>query len=152
MARLGGPAEKVFQIGSIGIRRTALTPTSSQVSQSPEAKPISVRRGCKLDPGNSVCIAEARYGETEPEDEGPAVHADDPEAPWPVRKGGVVLRLYSHSLSLTMFLLFVLSFGLHAAGSAAKASEEAAWHGGGPVGLVENLGNAEFWFESFQNW
>ena len=51
-----------------------------------------------------------------------------------------------------MFLLFALSFGLHAAGSAAKASEEAAWHGEGPVGLIENLGNAEFWFESFQNW
>jgi len=93
-----------------------------------------------------------KLGEPEPEDEDPATHADDPKAPWPVRKGGVVLRLYAHSLSLTMFLLFVLSFGLHAAGSAAKASEEAAWHGDGPVGLVENLGNAEFWFESFQNW
>jgi hypothetical protein len=88
----------------------------------------------------------------EPEDEDLAAHADDPAAPWPVRKGGIVLRLYAHSLSITMFLLFVLSFGLHAAGSAAKASEEAAWHGGEPVGLVENLGNAEFWFESFQNW
>jgi hypothetical protein len=93
-----------------------------------------------------------RLGEPEPEDEDPAAHADDPEAPWPVRKGGVVLRLYAHSLSLTMFLLFALSFGLHATGSAAKASEEAAWHGEGAVGWVENLGNAEFWFESFQNW
>ena len=93
-----------------------------------------------------------KLGEPEPEDEDPAAHADDPKAPWPVRKGGIVLRLYAHSLSITMFLLFVLSFGLHAASSAAKASEEAAWHGDGPVGLVENLGNAEFWFESFQNW
>ena len=93
-----------------------------------------------------------KLGEPGPEDEDPAAHADDPEAPWPVRKGGIVLWLYAHSLSLTMFLLFALSFGLHAAGSASKASEEAAWHGEGPVGLVENLGNAEFWFESFQNW
>jgi hypothetical protein len=93
-----------------------------------------------------------KLGEPESEDEDPAAGAADPRAPWPVRKGGIVLRLYAHSLSITMFLLFALSFGLHAAASATKASEEAARHGEGPVGLVENLGNAEFWFESFQNW
>jgi hypothetical protein len=88
-----------------------------------------------------------KLDEPEPEDEDPAAHADDPKAPWPVRKGGIVLRL-----SITMLLLFVLSFLLHAAGSAWKASEEAARHGAPAVGLVENLGNAEFWFESLQNW
>jgi hypothetical protein len=44
------------------------------------------------------------------------------------------------------------SLALHAAGSAWRATEEAARHGGAAVGFVENLGNAEFWFESFQNW
>jgi hypothetical protein len=91
-------------------------------------------------------------GEPEPEDEWPGARRNDSETPWPVRRGGVVLWLYSHSLSTALFLLFALSFALHAVGSAWKASEEAARHGSGPVGLVEHLGSAEFWFESFQNW
>lgn len=72
--------------------------------------------------------------------------------PWPVRQGGVVLWLYAHSLSIVLFLLFAASLTVHAVGSAWKASEEAAWHGSAAVGIVQNLGNAEFWFESFQNW
>ena len=88
----------------------------------------------------------------EAEDEDPAAHVDDPEAPWPVRKGGVVLWLYAHSLSTALFLLFAASLLLHATGSAWQATEEAARHGNAAVGFVENLGNAEFWFESFQNW
>jgi hypothetical protein len=85
-------------------------------------------------------------------DEDPAAHVNDPDVPWPVRQGGVVLWLYAHSLSAALFLLFVASLALHAAGSAWRATEEAARHGGAAVGFVENLGNAEFWFESFQNW
>ena len=41
---------------------------------------------------------------------------------------------------------------LHAVGSVWKASEEAARYGHAPVSLLENIGNAQFWFESFQNW
>lgn len=76
----------------------------------------------------------------------------DTTAPWPVRQGGVVLWLYSHSLSTALFLLFAASLTLHALGSAWKASEEAAWHGSAAVGILQQLGKAEFWFESFQNW
>ena len=76
----------------------------------------------------------------------------DAAAPWPVRRGGFVLWLYSHSLSTALFLLFAVSLILHAVGSAWKSSEEAAWHGSAPVGMFQNLGNADFWFESFQNW
>ena len=86
------------------------------------------------------------------EDEAPQTQGDDPQAPWPVRRGGVVLRLYSHSLSAALFALFAVSMALHALGSAWKASEEAARHGGAAVGLLANLGNAAFWFESLQNW
>ena len=86
------------------------------------------------------------------EDENSAAHACNADAPWPVRKGGVALRLYSHSLSTALFLLFVVSFALHALGSAWQASEDAARHGNPPVGVMENLGGAEFWFELFQNW
>src|SRR5205085_531966 len=31
-------------------------------------------------------------------------------APWPVIKGGFILSVYKHSLSLALFILFVLSF------------------------------------------
>ena len=33
-----------------------------------------------------------------PQDEDPRKHADDPKAPWPVRRGGIVLVLYENSL------------------------------------------------------
>jgi hypothetical protein len=86
------------------------------------------------------------------EDEDLATHRRDADAPWPVRKGGVALRLYAHSLSTALFLLFVVSFALHALGSAWQASEEAIQHGNAEVDLMENVGGAEFWFESLQNW
>jgi hypothetical protein len=75
-----------------------------------------------------------------------------PDAPWPVRKGGVVLRIYQHSLSLTFLLLFMFSFALHAIGGARAYSEEQIAHGEPPVTVVEYLKGSRFWFESFQNW
>lgn len=41
-----------------------------------------------------------------------------PDAPWPARRGGWVLHLYEHSLSLAFFLLFGLAFLFHAVGGA----------------------------------
>ena len=38
--------------------------------------------------------------------------------PWPVRKGGVILKLYENSLSLTFLLLFLIAFSLHATAGA----------------------------------
>jgi hypothetical protein len=73
-------------------------------------------------------------------------------APWPVRRGGWVLKLYEYSLSLAFLLLFLLCFWLHAVGGARAYSEEQLAHGGKAAGLVEYLGTAQFWFESFQNW
>src|SRR5438128_103280 len=35
------------------------------------------------------------------------------DAPWPVKKGGFVLTLYKNSLSITFFLLFLISLALH---------------------------------------
>ena len=31
-------------------------------------------------------------------------------------------------------------------------NEEALWHGQPPQTMVETLADAEFWYESFQNW
>jgi hypothetical protein len=73
--------------------------------------------------------------------------------PWPVHRGGLLLRLYSHSLSIALFLLFALSFVLHAAGGAREFNQEQAEHGSdGSVGVLSYMGTSRFWFESFQNW
>ena len=78
--------------------------------------------------------------------------ARNADRPWPVRKGGLVLRLYEHSLSGVLFLLFVVSFYLHARGGAQAYSAEQLLHGGSPVSTLEYAGTSRFWFESLQNW
>jgi hypothetical protein len=90
--------------------------------------------------------------ESNPEDEPPSRKRQNPDAPWPVHRGGLILRLYSHSLSIALVLLFVASFWLHLAGSTRRMNEEAQWHRRPPQTMVETLGDAEFWYESFQNW
>ncbi len=72
--------------------------------------------------------------------------------PWPVKAGGIWLRLYENSLTLALVLLFVVSFALHAIGGAGAFSEELAAHGEGPISVFAYLGSARFWFESLQNW
>jgi hypothetical protein len=74
------------------------------------------------------------------------------DAPWPVRQGGWVLRLYENSLTLALLALFVLSFALHAAGGLASFNENQAAHGTPPVSLWQFMTSANFWFQSFQNW
>ena len=75
-----------------------------------------------------------------------------PDSPWPVQRGGLALKLYSHSLTLALGLLFVGSFALHAVTGVRKFNEEAGQHGQSAVSLVEYLGSPAFWFESLQNW
>lgn len=73
-------------------------------------------------------------------------------APWPVRKGGFILTLYKHSLTIALVILFLLSFVAHFYGSLKDENEQLA-NKGLPVETVgEYLGGARFWFESFQNW
>ena len=85
-------------------------------------------------------------------DQRPEEARGDPDAPWPVRHGGLPLALYRHSLSLVLFALFAISFALHAAGGAADYNEEQRHHGGTPVSTLGYLATSRFWFESFQNW
>jgi hypothetical protein len=75
-----------------------------------------------------------------------------PDAPWPVRKGGFILRLYQNSLSIALSVLFILSFVLHLAGSYASHREDALAKGKAPGDLIAYFGSSDFWFESFQNW
>jgi hypothetical protein len=85
-------------------------------------------------------------------DEDPRLHRNDPGAPWPVRRGGLVLKVYENSLALAFLALFTLSFLLHAAGGAKEYSAEQVAHGEAPVTLLGYLCTSQFWFESFQNW
>lgn len=87
-----------------------------------------------------------------PQKRDPALDADKPDAPWPVRVGGPARALYAHSLGLALLTLFAASFLLHWMNSARRAMDEAERHGDAAPGLVAHLGTPEFWFESFQNW
>lgn len=60
--------------------------------------------------------------------------------------------LYSHSLGLTLFGLFIASFLLHWFSSAQATAMDSARHGTPSIGYVQYVLNAELWFESFQNW
>lgn len=74
------------------------------------------------------------------------------DAPWPVRRGGWILKLYENSLSLTLFLLFIGSFFLHAAGGVKEYNQEQLEHGRQAMSMMQYMGSSRFWFESFQNW
>ena len=76
------------------------------------------------------------------------------DAPWPVRRGGWVLKLYENSLALAFALLFVLSLLLHAYGGAEEYNQEHFEHGGAGQRLTAlgYMTTSRFWFESFQNW
>ena len=74
------------------------------------------------------------------------------DSPWPVRRGGIALRLYEHSLSTALALLFLASFLLHAAGGLRRVNDERSFDGLPPETLGEYVSSAQFWFESFQNW
>ena len=77
---------------------------------------------------------------------------DDPERDNDEAFPGFWGKVHAHSLGLALTLLFVASFALHLFYSARDAEEEALMHGETPTTLVAYLGNAQFWFESFQNW
>lgn len=75
------------------------------------------------------------------------------DAPWPVRRGGWVLKLYENSLSLAFMLLFLMSITLHAAGGARTTCEENRQHGQAECySTIGYMGTSKFWFESLQNW
>lgn len=93
-----------------------------------------------------------KLGKPEPVDRDPHRAKSKKGAPWPVRRGGWILSLYSNSLSLALLLLFLLSFILHAVGGTSARNEEELAHGGQAISVLQYLGTSRFWFESFQNW
>jgi hypothetical protein len=93
-----------------------------------------------------------RPGAKELVDVDPRDFADDPDAPWPVRRGGWVLRVYQHSLGLAFIVLFLVSFIGHALGGYAVYASEQSLHQQSRPMLSDYLVSSEFWFQSFQNW
>jgi hypothetical protein len=89
---------------------------------------------------------------TEEMDEDPMKHRNDPDVPWPVRRGGWVLRVYQNSLSIAFLVLFLLSFVGHVLGGAAEYNAEQREHGEPTVTAMGYLATPTLWFESFQNW
>jgi hypothetical protein len=85
-------------------------------------------------------------------DADPRSHTDAPDAPGPVRRGGLVLRVYEHSLSIALLALFLLSFVLHALGGHAEFNKQQLEHGASAVSLWSFVTSAQFWFQSMQNW
>ncbi len=83
-------------------------------------------------------------------DRTPSPHRKD--APWPVRRGGWILALYKNSLSIALFLLFILSFVLHFYGSLKDENQQLVQKGLPTQSAAAFIGDPRFWFESFQNW
>jgi len=77
---------------------------------------------------------------------------DDPERERDEAGPGLWGKLHAHSLGIALALLFVASFVLHLIYSAKHAAEEALLHGEPAPRLGEYVSDAQFWFESFQNW
>ncbi|WP_426324635.1 DUF6766 family protein [Pedobacter sp. R-06] len=73
-------------------------------------------------------------------------------APWPVRQGGLILKLYSNSLSIAFCILFLVSWYLHFYGSWLDHNAEQILKGKVTDTMTSYLGQANFWFETFQNW
>ncbi len=89
----------------------------------------------------------------DPVDRDPRLEANREDAPWPVRRGGLILRVYEQSLSLAFLVIFITTFVLHAVSGAREYNAEQLAHSAGPeLSTLEYIGTARFWFESLQNW
>jgi hypothetical protein len=95
---------------------------------------------------------ESKNPDSNESDEDPRTRRDDPEAPGPVRRGGLALAVYEHSLSIALFTLFLVSFVLHALGGHAEFNQQQLEHGAAPVSLWSFVTGSQFWFQSMQNW
>ncbi len=95
---------------------------------------------------------ESKRADGDEVDEDPREHADDPDAPGPVKQGGLRLLLYENSLLIAFLALFLASIALHAISGAAEYNSELKAHGAAPISTLQFATTAAFWFQSFQNW
>ncbi len=103
----------------------------------------------------TIWLREKGSSESKPqdgEDEVDKVTKAKSNSPWPVKRGGFILKLYENSLSIALFLLFIISFLMHWYGSLKEYNLEQALENKPMANAMEYLGMPTFWFESFQNW
>ena len=81
-----------------------------------------------------------------------SAESKDPDTAEPqvARSGGSFL--YRNSLSMAFFILFAISFWLHFEGGFRVANEERARSGLAALSRSQWLTEADFWFQSLQNW
>jgi hypothetical protein len=90
--------------------------------------------------------------EPAPQDQDPSEVQPNQHTPWPVRKGGLVLVLYEHSLAIAFFVLFFVSWALHAIGGDKAFNDDQVQHGQAAISVWRYATTSQFWFESMQNW
>ncbi len=73
-------------------------------------------------------------------------------APWPVKKGGIWLSIYSNSLSIAFGILFFVSWALHFYGSWQDHNVQQQLKHLSKETMGQYVCRAQFWFETFQNW
>jgi hypothetical protein len=105
----------------------------------------------------TAVLVQRGSAESKDPDEGPrdgdlGGKAEEPGARRVDRAGWLARAMYSHSLLLALATLFVLSFTVHWTQSARVAAQAALEHGAKPPTVFGYLGDAQLWFESFQNW
>lgn len=88
----------------------------------------------------------------EPVDRDPKLDRHKPGVPYPVKAGGLLLKVYEYSLTLALFALFLLAFVWHFFGGYQLENEERALDGLPPMSIGEFATSADFWFQSLQNW
>ncbi|TCU54648.1 hypothetical protein EDF58_10879 [Novosphingobium sp. PhB57] len=96
--------------------------------------------------------AESKDPDAPPRDDDLDQNAQEHSVPSILRKGPLWRAIYARSLGLALILLFVASFTMHWINSAHASAQEALEHGETPKAVFAYLGDAQLWFESFQNW
>lgn len=64
----------------------------------------------------------------------------------------IAWRLYESSLTISLLVIFLFFFFLHAYGSYLQVNEQKQALGQALISYFEVFSESEFWFESFQNW
>ena len=83
----------------------------------------------------------------------PDVGEEEPaDAAFPTLSSRLMNFLYAYSLGIVLAGLFIASFVLHFVASHRAQAADAVLHGTPRNSLAAHLGDAGFWFESFQNW
>jgi hypothetical protein len=83
--------------------------------------------------------------EPAPQDQDPRGAQTNQHSPWPVRKGGVTLTLYEHSLAIAFFVLFFASWALHAVGGVKAFNEEQLQVGQAAISVWRYATSSQFW-------